>query len=136
MSPLNPVIERVFILKRSDVFRELPTRVLESLAAHLQDVELEAGRTLFEKGDLGRAMYIVVEGRILVHDGARTLAILEEGAVLGEISVLSAEERTASVTAETDAHLLRLDQDVLYEVMALSPAVSRGLIEVLLERLR
>lgn len=129
------MLERVFILKRTDVFRDLPNEVLESLAPHLEDVELEAGDPLFAKGDLGTAMFIVVEGRMRVHDGERTIATLEGGAVLGEISVLSAEERNASVTAETDAHLLRLDQDVLYEVMALAPAVSRGFIGVLLDRL-
>lgn len=129
------MIERVFILKRTDVFRDLSTDVLESLAPHLEEVELEEGERLFAKGDLGSAMFIVVDGSMRVHDGERTLATLEEGAVLGEISVLSAEERNASVTADTDARLLRLDQDVLYEVMALTPAVSRGFIEVLLDRL-
>jgi CRP-like cAMP-binding protein len=80
-------------------------------------------------------MYVVVVGRIRVHDGDRTLATLERGAVLGEVSVLASEERMASVTAETEAQLLRLDQEVLYELMGLSPEVSRGLIQVLLERL-
>lgn len=129
------MIERVFILKRTDVFRDLPTKVSESLAPHLEEVGLEQGETLFEKGDLGRSMYLVVNGRIRVHDGDRTLATLEGGAVLGELSVLSAEERMASATAETEARLLRLDQEVLYEVMALSPEVSRAFIEVILDRL-
>ncbi len=129
------MIERVFILKRTDVFRDLPTKVLESLASHLEEVDLHPGDSLFRKGDLGRSLYIVVEGRIRVHDGERTLAALEEGSVLGEISVLSAEERTASATAETETRLLCLDQDVFYEVMALSPALSRGVIQVLLDRL-
>jgi len=129
------MIERVFILKRTEVFRDLATSVLESLAAHLDDLDLAPGDVLFEKGELGSSMYIVVDGRIRVHDESRTLAVLEEGAVLGEISVLSAEERSASVTAETEARLLRLDQEVLYEVMALSPEVSKGFIQVLLDRL-
>lgn len=129
------MIERVFVLRRADVFRDLPDAVLEGLAPHLDDVDLPAGRTLFEKGDLGSAMYIVVEGRVRVHDGERTIATLERGAVLGELSVLSTEERNASATAESDTRLLRLDQDVLYEAMALSPALSRGFIEVLLDRL-
>ncbi len=129
------MIERVFLLKRADVFRDLPTEVLEGLVPHLEEVDLPPAGSLFEKGDLGSAMYIVVDGRIRVHDGERTLAMLESGAVLGEISVLSSEERTASATADTEARLLRLDQDVLYEAMALSPALSRGFIEVLLDRL-
>lgn len=129
------MIERVFILKRADVFRDLPTEVLESLAPHLEEVDLPTGGTLFEKGDLGSAMYVVVDGSVRIHDGDRTIATLEDGAVLGELSVLSSEERNASATALTPSRLLRLDQDVLYEAMSLSPALSRGFIEVLLDRL-
>ncbi len=129
------MIERVFVLKRTDVFRDLPTSVLESLAPHLEEVDLPDGEVLFRKGDLGHALYIVVNGRIRIHDGDATLATMKPGSVLGEISVLSAEERTASASADGDARLLRLDQEVLYEVMALSPEVSRGLIRVLLARM-
>ncbi len=129
------MIERVFTLKRADVFRDLPSSILESLAAHLHEVHLEPGETLFEKGDLGHAMYVVAEGRLRVHDGEATLAALERGSVLGEVSVLTSEERMASVTAETPSRLLRLEQEVLYEVMAVSPEISRGLIAVLLRRL-
>jgi CRP-like cAMP-binding protein len=129
------MIERVFLLKQTDAFREVPTSILQSLAPHLEEVGLDAGEALFRKGDLGHSMYVVVVGRIRVHDGDRTLATLERGAVLGEVSVLASEERMASVTAETEAQLLRLDQEVLYELMGLSPEVSRGLIRVLLERL-
>ncbi|MDX1579352.1 MAG: cyclic nucleotide-binding domain-containing protein [Gemmatimonadota bacterium] len=130
------MIERVFILKRTDAFRDLSTDVLERLAPHLVDVELERGDRLFEKGEIGTSMFIVVDGQVRIHHGERTLASLGPGSVLGEFSVLSSEERSASATADTEARLLRLDQDVLYELMALTPAVSRGLIEVLLDRLR
>ncbi len=129
------MIERVFTLKRADVFRDLPSSILESLAAHLHEVHLEPGETLFEKGELGHSMYVVAEGRLRVHDGEATLAALERGSVLGEVSVLTSEERMASVTAETPSRLLRLEQEVLYEVMAVSPEISRGLIAVLLRRL-
>lgn len=132
---LDRVIERVFILKRAEVFEDLPTGVLEALAPHLEEMDLPAGATLFEKGDIGSALYVVVVGRVRIHDGERVIATLEDGAVLGELSVLSSEERNASATAETPTWLLRLDQDVLYEAMSLSPALSRGLIEVLLDRL-
>jgi len=129
------MIERVFLLKQTDMFRDLPTSLLQSLAPHLEQVDLEEGESLFRKGDLGHSMYIVVDGQIRVHDDDRTVATLERGAVLGEISVLASEERTASATADTEAQLLSLEQEVLYELMGLSPEVSRGLIQVLLERL-
>ena len=71
-----------------------------------------------------------------IHAGDETLTELGPDQVFGEMTVLTAEVRTASATALEETRLLRLDQDVLYEVMAGRPAVSKGIIKVLVERLR
>ncbi len=51
------------------------------------------------------------------------------------MTALTSEVRRETVTAEEETRLLRLDQDVLYELMAGRPAMSRGIIKVLVERL-
>ncbi len=56
-------------------------------------------------------------------------------AVLGEVTALTSEVRNATATAMEECRLLRLDQDVLYELMAGRPSISRGLIKVLLARI-
>lgn len=129
------MIERIFILKRTEVFGELSHEILGSLAAHMEEVHLEPAETLFHKGDLGHAMYVLVEGKIRVHDGERTLAELGSDAVLGEVTALTSEVRSATATALEECRLLRLDQDVLYELMAGRPSISQALIKVLVERL-
>jgi CRP/FNR family transcriptional regulator, cyclic AMP receptor protein len=129
------MIERIFILKRTEIFGELSHEILGSLAAHLEEVQLEPGETLFQKGDLGHAMYVLVEGHIRVHDGDRTLAELAADSVFGEVTALTSEVRSATATALEECRLLRLDQDVLYELMAGRPSISQALIKVLVERL-
>lgn len=129
------MIERIFILKRTEIFGELSHEILGSLAAHMEEVRLEPGETLFEKGDLGHAMFVLVEGRVRVHDGDRTLAELGADSVLGEVTALTSEVRNATATALEECRFLRLDQDVLYELMAGRPSISRGLIKVLLARI-
>lgn len=130
------MIERVFILKRTDLFKGLPSEVLASFANHLDEVYVGEGRSVFLKGDIGKAMYVVVDGRIRIHDGDEEIEVLGPDQVFGEVTVLTAEVRTESATALEESRLLRLDQDVLYEVMAGRPAVSRGMIKVLVERLQ
>lgn len=129
------MIERIFILKRTNIFGGLPHDVLGSLAEYMEEVRLEPGESLFKKGDLGRSLFIVVDGLVRVHVDDKTIAELGPDEVLGEVTALTSEVRRESVTAEEETRLLRLDQDVLYELMAGRPAMSRGIIKVLIERL-
>ena len=129
------MIERIFILKRTEVFGELSHEILGSLAAHMEEKQLDPGERLFRKGDLGNAMWVLVEGTIRIHDGGRTLAELGADDVLGEVTALTSEVRTATATAVDECRLLRLDQDVLYDLMAGRPAIAQALIKVLVERL-
>ena len=124
-------IEKVMILKTVGIFAETPGNVLADVATILEEVELKAGETLFEKGDLGNSMYIIVSGTVRVHDGAHTLDELGERQVFGEMALLDPEPRVASVTAMEDTQLFRLLREPFYELMADHPEVARGIIRVL-----
>ena len=130
------MIERVFILKRTELFKGVPSDILASFAGHLGEIFVSEGETIFEKGDIGKAMYVVVDGKIRIHDGGREIELLGQDELFGEMTVLTSEVRDASATAVEESRLLRLDQDVLYEVMAGRPAISREIIKALVDRLQ
>jgi CRP-like cAMP-binding protein len=129
-------IEKIVILKKVDIFSQTPEEALVDVAGVLTEVRLGAGETIFEKGDQGDSMYVVVDGRVRVHDGDRTLNHLAEGEVFGEMAVLDPEPRLAAVTALVDTRLLRLDQEPFYELVEERIEVARGIIQVLSRRLR
>ena len=129
------MIERVFILKRTEIFRDVPDDILASLVVYLEEVHMGPGGTVFKAGDVGKAMYVVVNGQVRLHDGDLDETVLNAYAVFGELSVLTSELRSQTATAVEETDLLRLDQDVFYEVMAGNPDVSKGIIKVLVERL-
>ncbi len=129
-------IEKVLILKTVDIFSGTPDEVLVDVASILEEVEYPAGTRIVEKGDAGTCMYLVVDGRVRVHDEGLTLNELGERDVFGEMAVLDAAPRTASVTALDDTRLFRLDQDALYELMSDRIEVVRGIIRILSARLR
>ena len=56
--------------------------------------------------------------------------------IFGDMALLDAETRSASVTALEDTHMLRLDQAPFYELMADQNEVSWGIIRVLVQRIR
>ena len=129
-------IERILILKSVDVFAELGDSTLADLAAAVDEVALAAGETLFEKGDTGTSMYVVARGRVRVHDGDVTFVELGERRCFGELAMIDADRRSASVTALEETALLRIGQAAFYELMADSSEVAEAILRVLCRRLR
>jgi ATP:ADP antiporter, AAA family len=129
-------LEKVLILKTVSIFAETPEEILVEVAAILEEVDVQAGETILHKDDVGRCMYIIVDGRVRIHNGDQIITYLEARDIFGELAVLDAEPRSASVTTEVDTHLFRLDQDALYELMADRFEVARGIIRMLCRRVR
>lgn len=129
-------VERVVILKSVNVFQEIPEEYLAELAASLDEMEVQEGEMIMRKGEPGSEMYIIVEGRMLVHDGDRHIAELGSREVVGEMAALDPEVRSASVTALEDSFLFRVSQRMLSQLMAERSEVAQGIIHVLCRRLR
>lgn len=133
---MNLPIEKILILKTVEIFAELGDSTLADLAAVAFEVELAPGEALFEKGDTGTSMFVVARGRVRVHDGDVTFVELGERRCLGELAMIDAEKRSASVTALEETVLLRVDQAAFYELMADHSEVSEGILRVLCRRIR
>ncbi len=129
-------IEKVLILKTVKMLAETPEEILAELAGILTEITVSQGEVIFEKGEIGQSMYIIIDGKVRVHDGDHTIVTLEKRDFFGELAVLDPEPRSASVTAVEEAQLFRLDQDSLYELMAEHVEIARGIIRVLCQRLR
>ncbi len=129
-------IEKVLILKTVNIFTEVPDEILAEVASLLDEVELSPGETVFEKGDVANCLYIIVGGTVRVHDGGDTIRYLGARDLFGELALLDAEPRSASITATDDTRLFRLDQDAFYELMADRIEVARGIIRVLCQQVR
>ena len=129
-------IEKILILKTVDIFAELGDATLADLAAVASEIELTPGETLFEKGDTGTSMYVVARGRVRVHDGEVTFVELGERRFFGELAMIDAEQRSASVTALDETVLLRIGQAAFYELMADSSEVAEAILKALCARIR
>ena len=129
-------IEKVMALKTTAIFKETPEDLLVDIAAILQELTFSGGSEIVKKSEIGTCMYIIYSGSVLVHDGEVKLAELKEGNFFGELALLDAEPRSASVTALEDSLLLRIDQEAFYEIMADRSEVIREIMKVLCARLR
>ena len=105
-----PVVE-ITLLRSLPLFAELPAPAIEGLAASLRPVQLSAGAVLIGQGEPGDAYYAIASGELdAVRDG-RLLGRLGRGEGVGEIALLRAVPRTATVTARTASTVYQLDRD-------------------------
>ncbi len=130
------LIEKIILLKGVPMFADASEEALAEIASAVEEVDYQAGRKIFDKGDTGDSMYVVVSGRVRVFDGNRTLSMLGEREIFGELALLDPEPRSASVEAMEDSRLFRLDDDTFSQLMAGNLEMLRGVLHVLCTRLR
>jgi MFS family permease len=105
-----PVVE-IALLRSLPLFAELPAPTLAGLAAALEPVSLAAGQVLIRQGDAGDAYYAIAAGELDAVQDGRPLGRFGRGEGVGEIALLHAVPRTATVLARTAATVYRLDRD-------------------------
>ena len=130
------LVERVSALHRVDLFAGVPGRVLAAVAELTAEVRVSPGDVLIEEGAVEAHLYAIVQGRIRVHRGDRTLVELGPGITVGELAALVPQPRTASVTAVEPTLALRLDKAVLDDLLLEWPELAHGVIAALVGRLR
>ena len=84
-----------------------PAHVAE-LIAIAEEKAAKKGATLFREGEPGEALLVVLEGKVEVTKRGATLATLEAGSVLGEMSLLGGDTRSATAVAATDVKYLAI----------------------------
>ncbi|OJJ14536.1 hypothetical protein BKI52_42940 [marine bacterium AO1-C] len=128
--------ERIAILKKVEIFSTTDEKILGDLTDSLIEGTLRPEQAVFHKGDQGRAMYIIADGAVKIHDKSYVFAVLRKGQVFGEYSMLDTEARSASVSAIVHTRLLKLTQDVFYKIMMDQIDIVRGILNVLIKRSR
>ena len=129
------------VLGRAPLFEALDAEGTKALRAGVHNVTLGRGDRLFDEGDAGDRLYVVLEGKIKLTrtapDGRENLlAVMGPGEMFGELSLFDPRPRTASAVAVTDAHLAGLGHDYLRHWLTGRPDVAMHLLRALAQRLR
>jgi CRP-like cAMP-binding protein len=129
-------IERVLFLQRAPLFQAAPTEALAHVAALARELRLAGGQTLWRKGDRADAVYLVVEGEIVLADEGPEPTRALPPADLGTAALITpGARRDTSATAAAPTLLLRLTHDEFYEVLAEHTEVAAALLHALGRRL-
>ena len=129
-------VEKVLFLKSIDLFSQIPGEDLAQVALISTEETREPGEEIFAEGESGDALYMVLDGKVRVHKNDRVIAELGERECFGEMAILDAAPRSATVTAITDVNLLKIAREDFQEIMSEKPEIASGIIKVLTRRLR
>lgn len=137
----SPSMSADDLIAQSPFFAALEPADRAAVAALLRRRAVKAGQTLFQRGDPGREMLIVAEGRIrlsVLSPEGRELSLRHAGpgSLIGEISVLDGEPRTADAVAATDGVILALAKADLDRLVAARPHLASVFVKALCAKLR
>jgi CRP/FNR family transcriptional regulator, cyclic AMP receptor protein len=101
--------------------------------------EFPRGTVLFKEGDPGREMFVVQSGKVTISKQAgaveKVLSTLGQGEFFGEMSILTAQARTATAVVTEDARILVIDSRTFEAMVRGNGEIALRLIKKLAERL-
>lgn len=97
------------VLRQVKVFAHAPNAFFEHLTHYLVAQDMAPGDILIQQGEMGDAMYLIEKGEVdVVKEPDQVIAVLEQGDIFGEMSLLLQEPRNATVRARKAGTVLRL----------------------------
>jgi CRP/FNR family transcriptional regulator, cyclic AMP receptor protein len=126
---------KVKTLRQAPLFEGLSKKELTELARRSEDMELEPGTVLCREGEIGQEFFVILEGEVDVKRKGKRLGTRGAGDFIGEIALLEEIERTATVTAKTQLHVLVLTRPAFQHLVNEHPAVERKVMRTLARRL-
>ncbi|MCB9598156.1 MAG: cyclic nucleotide-binding domain-containing protein [Sandaracinaceae bacterium] len=135
-APMRTTLEKVLALKSARVFSQVEAEDLAAMAHAAEEHAFDAGATIVEEGEVGDVLFLLLSGRVTVQRSGTTLATLGPGETFGEMAVLDAEPRSATVVAEEATECLAIASDDFYDVLREQSEIAEGVIRVLTHRLR
>ncbi|REE86454.1 ATP/ADP translocase [Paenibacillus taihuensis] len=133
---LGDQMERISMLKSVSLFEGLTGRELAAFALRMEQLVYPKGSTVFSQGDPGDALYIIRSGRTAVYQGNDKVNERVAGETFGQTAILTHRMRTATVVAEEELVLLRLDSAAFYDVMFDRTGIALEMMRLLSRRLR
>jgi len=128
-------------LKKINWFDELPDDMLAELAQKVRKRILSEDEILFNKGDVGDSLFVIISGRVKVvtQDSQGSEVVLNKvgaGEIIGEMALLDHEPRSAGIVALEKTSILELKREDFMGILKEKPDMALSVIRNLSSRLR
>jgi sigma-B regulation protein RsbU (phosphoserine phosphatase) len=134
-----PTVDIEF-LSRLPFLRGAGPEVLRGLAGAAVEKSFQRDEVILEEGTTGRELYVIIDGsvEVLKGRGAQQMVLARRGPgeFLGEMGLIEARPRFATVRARESTRLLEFSEESLHSVLSEEPALLYQAVRVLMARLR
>ncbi len=125
----RPAVSVVDVLQQVGLFSDLTAEERALVADTSRRRRFAKGTQVFQEGDVGDYLLVVLEGRVRVsllgEDGQETIInVLEPPALLGEVAVLDKAPRSATVTAVEATTCLQITRGPFLALMRAHPSIA------------
>jgi CRP-like cAMP-binding protein len=130
------LIEKVILLQDIDIFVNTSTEDLSYIASITEELEKEEGEVIYSEGDISDSMYLVIEGQVRLERAGREIMIAKNNDAFGSWALFDDEPRVATARTLEKSHLLRLDKEDFYDLLADHSRITQGILKTFSTRLR
>ncbi len=123
-------------LTKIPFFSEVSKTSLSRLCSDNSTEKFHIGDSIFEKGEKGDDMYVILEGKVKVHENNHVYGHLSEGDCFGEYALIDSQTRSASITVLEEAEVLKIGRRHFIDLMASDSGFAQGVLSVLIKRHR
>jgi hypothetical protein len=124
---VEALASRLAVIDRLPIAEGAPRVALEQLASAAQVCALPEGVDVVAQGAPAHAFYAVIDGSVVVHRDRAEVARLGPGDYFGERGLLDNAPRNASVTTAEPSTVLRLEGNVLLDVLSSAPTIRAAI---------
>lgn len=124
------------VLRKVFLFQNLPDHLVKQLSESIIIKEYSSDTAIIEKGDEGNTMFVIITGKVKIHDGNEKVAEINEGSFFGEMALLDGEPRSMSVTSIEPTVVAIIHRNDFFNVLNDFPAISKNIITQLTRQLR
>lgn len=129
-------VDRRERLARLALFADLPKAEVEALARRYDEVSFGEGQWVIRRGEMGTALYLIVDGEVGVVIDDEEIATLSTGSFFGEVSLLLGEPAIAGVVTRTPLRCLVIPEPELEDFLLTYPRVMFNMLRTEARRVR
>ena len=111
-------------LKKLPLFSDLSDKEREQIAKWADEVEVQPGKHLIDQGQFGYEFFVIEEGKAEVKRGDEVIAQLGPGDFFGEMALLEADRRNASVIASEPMRTIVMTRQQFISMEEAMPSVA------------
>ncbi len=129
--------DKLRFLRETALFSALPQTELKLICDIAREVTYPAEETLFEEGDQGDSLYLLINGEVsIIKAETEVLSFDETGYCIGEIALIDNQPRSATVKTVVPTRFLQITRHDFLQAMKRETLIGIGMFRVLNDKIR